>query len=103
MKLERSDIKFPLWRKKVDVTLFKDPATQFPNWLCKVWEMNTTNICFKGHSANVMIGRKREISVSNVSACSSATIKPSYVLTAMESFIVFSLEANFLKRNNKID
>jgi hypothetical protein len=41
MKLERSDIEFPLWRKKVDATLFKDAATPIPKWLCKVWEINT--------------------------------------------------------------
>lgn len=41
MKLERSDIEFPLWRKKVDATLFKDAATPIPKWLCKAWEINT--------------------------------------------------------------
>jgi len=41
VKLERSDIEFPLWRKKVDATLFKDAATPIPKWLCKVWEINT--------------------------------------------------------------
>lgn len=41
MKLERSDIEFPLWRKKVDATLFKDAATPIPKWLCKVWKINS--------------------------------------------------------------
>lgn len=40
MKLERSDIEFPMWRKKVDVTLFKDSATPIPKWLCKIWDIN---------------------------------------------------------------
>lgn len=39
MKTERSDIEFPLWRKKVDVTLFKDAATPIPKWLWKVWDI----------------------------------------------------------------
>jgi cysteine desulfurase len=44
---------------------------------------NTTNICFKGQDANVMIGRMKDFAVSNGSACSSAVIEPSYVLKAM--------------------
>jgi hypothetical protein len=39
MKLERSNIEFPLWRKKVDATLFKDAATPIPKWLCNVWNI----------------------------------------------------------------
>lgn len=37
MKLERSDIEFPLWRKKVDSSLFHKLDTPIPNWLAKVW------------------------------------------------------------------
>jgi cysteine desulfurase len=44
---------------------------------------NTTNICFKGEDANVLIGRMKNIAVSNGSACSSAVIEPSHVLKAM--------------------
>ena len=40
MKTERSDIEFPLWRKKVDATLFKMGATPIPKWLCKVWDID---------------------------------------------------------------
>jgi hypothetical protein len=39
LKTERSDIEFPLWRKKVDATLFKDAATPIPKWLWKVWNI----------------------------------------------------------------
>jgi cysteine desulfurase len=44
---------------------------------------NTTNICFRGTDANVMIGRMKNVAVSNGSACSSAVVEPSHVLTAM--------------------
>ena len=44
---------------------------------------NTTNICFKGQDANVMIGRMKDIAVSNGSACSSAVVEPSHVLKSM--------------------
>ena len=44
---------------------------------------NTTNICFKGQDANVMIGRMKNVAVSNGAACSSAVVEPSHVLKAM--------------------
>jgi cysteine desulfurase len=44
---------------------------------------NTINICFKGQDANVLIGRMKNIAVSNGSACSSALVEPSHVLKAM--------------------
>lgn len=44
---------------------------------------NVSNVCFTGFDANVMIGKMNNIAVSNGSACSSAIIRPSNVLTAM--------------------
>jgi hypothetical protein len=40
MKTERSDIEFPLWRKKVDASLFKIGATPIPKWLSKIWDID---------------------------------------------------------------
>lgn len=39
MKLERSDIKFPLWRKKVDSSLFQYSFTPIPIWVCNMWKI----------------------------------------------------------------
>ncbi|MES2517881.1 MAG: hypothetical protein V4585_07220 [Bacteroidota bacterium] len=46
MKLERSDIEFPLWRKKVDTSLFKDAATPLPKFLWRMWNIDSLfNLC----------------------------------------------------------
>ena len=37
MKLERSNIDFPLWRKKVDKSLFEHNGTTIPVWACEMW------------------------------------------------------------------
>lgn len=44
---------------------------------------NTSNICFKGQDAEIMIGRMKNFAVSNGSACTSAVVEPSHVLKAM--------------------
>lgn len=33
MKTERSNVEFPMWRKKVDDSLLNDYMTPIPNWL----------------------------------------------------------------------
>lgn len=37
MKTERSDVEFPVWRKKVDKSLFHWGGTVVPEWACKMW------------------------------------------------------------------
>ena len=37
MKVERSNIEFPIWRKKVDSSLFQHGGTTIPNWACRMW------------------------------------------------------------------
>jgi len=39
LKVERSDVKYPLWRKKVDSSLFRQNGTTIPNWACKMWRI----------------------------------------------------------------
>jgi hypothetical protein len=37
MKLERSDVEFAIWRKKVDKSLFEHNGTTVPEWACRMW------------------------------------------------------------------
>jgi len=41
MKTERPNVRFPLWRKKVDTSLFTKLDTPIPNWLSGVWEIES--------------------------------------------------------------
>lgn len=69
-------------RDKLETELLKLPNTSL-NGDSVNRIFNTTNICFKGQDANVLIGRMKNIAVSNGSACSSAVVGPSHVLKAM--------------------
>ena len=69
-------------RDNLEAELLKLPNTSL-NGDLENRIFNTTNICFKGHDANVLIGRMKNIAVSNGSACSSAVVEPSHVLKAM--------------------
>ncbi len=69
-------------RDKLETELLKLPNTSI-NGSSENRIYNTTNICFKGQDANVLIGRMKNIAVSNGSACSSALVEPSHVLKAM--------------------
>lgn len=37
MKLERSNVEFAIWRKKVDKSLFEHSGTTVPDWACRMW------------------------------------------------------------------
>lgn len=69
-------------RDKLELELLKLPNTAI-NGNLKHRIYNTTNICFKGQDANILIGRMKDIAVSNGSACSSAVVEPSHVLKSM--------------------
>jgi cysteine desulfurase len=71
-----------IMRNKLENELLKISGT-FLNGKTENRIFNVSNICFPGFDANVMIGRMKNVAVSNGSACSSATIEPSHVLTAM--------------------
>lgn len=69
-------------RNELENELIKIPDT-FVNGSTENRIHNVSNICFKGCDANVMIGRMKNIAVSNGSACTAAIVEPSHVLRAM--------------------
>jgi len=48
MKLERSNVDHPLWRKKVDSSLFAYKGTTIPTWACNMWNIQSI---FKGSNS----------------------------------------------------
>ena len=69
-------------RDKLEAELLKLPNTSI-NGDSENRIYNTTNICFKGQDANILIGRMKNIAVSNGSACSSSVFEASHVLKAI--------------------
>ena len=69
-------------RDKLETELLKLPNTTL-NGAVEKRIYNTSNICFKGQDANVLIGRMKNIATSNGSACTSSVVQPSHVLKAM--------------------
>jgi len=39
LKSERADIEFPIWRKKVDSSIFQYDGTAIPHWVSKMWNL----------------------------------------------------------------
>lgn len=39
MKIERSNVEFPLWRKKVGFSQFEHRGTTIPAWACTMWKI----------------------------------------------------------------
>ena len=67
---------------------------------------NTLNICIPNFDATVFIGKNKNISVSNGSACTAALVEASHVLTAMglsEDESLGSLRISIGKMNSKND
>ena len=58
MKVERSNIEFPLWRKKVDSSLLKTSETPIPNWLHSVWSISLLDIS-KQLQVDILFNKKR--------------------------------------------
>jgi len=54
MRKERSDVRFVMWRKRVDMTLLKDGVTPIPTWLVDQWLIQEV-FDFSNGSINVPI------------------------------------------------
>lgn len=104
-EMVNNQIKIQKLRDELELELLKLSITSLNGHLeNRVY--NTSNICFKGHDANVLIGRMENIAVSNGSACSAAIVKPSHVLKAMgleDDDALGSLRFSLGKFNTKKD
>jgi hypothetical protein len=58
LKLERSDVDYPLWRKKVDSSLFRQNGTIIPRWACRMWGIDED---FSTSNSKAMVSSKIEV------------------------------------------
>ena len=92
-------------RDLLETELLKIPGT-FVNGYCINRIYNTSNICFPNNDANVIIGRLKNIAVSNGSACTSLVVEPSHVLSAMnlsEDLALSAIRFSLSKYNTEED
>ena len=91
-------------RDLLEDELLRIPGT-FVNGNTKNRIYNTTNICFPNNDANVIIGRLKNIALSNGSACTSLVVEPSHVLASMglDEDLAFSAIRFSLSRFNTED
>lgn len=71
-----------IMRDKLEQEMLNYPHA-FVNGSIQNRAFNVSSICFPGIDANVLIGRMKDVAVSNGSACSSAIVEPSHVLKSM--------------------
>jgi cysteine desulfurase len=81
-EMKQDAVRISSLRNELEIELLKIEGT-FVNGKPENRIFNTTNICFRGSDANVMIGRMKNVAVSNGSACTAEAIEPSHVLVSM--------------------
>jgi len=81
-EMEKDADKISILRNRLESKLLEIPNA-FVNGSIENRIFNTTNICFRGQDANILIGRMKNVAVSNGSACTAAIVEPSHVLSAM--------------------
>lgn len=81
-EIKQDSERISILRNELENELLKISGT-FVNGKTENRIFNVSNICFRGMDANVMIGRMKNVALSNGSACSSALVEPSHVLKAM--------------------
>ena len=98
MKFERSNIGHPLWRKKVDSSIFRVSGTTIPNWMCKPWNID---VIFKNITSKTDPGSQVKIVFNEkkwngwVTEASKGRINPAYRLWFEES-LNYELKQTFL-------
>jgi cysteine desulfurase len=100
---EREESKVEKLRDMLETSLLKIPGT-FINGNKEKRIYSTSNLCFPGNDANVIIGRLKNIAISNGSACTSSIVEPSHVLSAMgldDELSLASLRFSLSKYNSE--
>jgi hypothetical protein len=76
MHLERSDVEYPLWRKKVDRSLLQHGVTPIPQWVCTMWRItdafsSVTSVDDKNGEVRVVLknGRSKNNSYTGHVTC----------------------------------
>ncbi len=83
MKLERSNVDFPLWRKKVDKSLFDYNGTTIPAWACNMWRIQDSfsHVNSKKHpESGVTIKFQNKTYSGNVTVAKKGRKTPAYRL-----------------------
>lgn len=92
-------------RDELEAELLKLPNS-YVNGSIKSRMFNVSNICFPGIDANVMIGKLKNVALSNGSACTSAIMEPSHVLRSIglsENDALSSIRFSLGRFNTKED
>jgi hypothetical protein len=71
VKKERSNVDFPLWRKKVDKSIFDHKSTPVPAWVSKMWGLH---VYFENVNSKRLEESKVEIKFQNKSSFGNITI-----------------------------
>jgi hypothetical protein len=98
MKLERSNVEYPLWRKKVDKSLFEHKGTTVPLWACKMWGLPSyfQHVTSKKNSeAQVVIRYEKKIYNGWVTVAKEGRSSPAYRLW-FEDSLAHELKYTFL-------
>ena len=104
-EMASNEIQIRKLRDLLEIELLKIPGT-FINGNKNNRIYNTSNICFPNNDANVIIGRLKNIAVSNGSACTSLIVEPSHVLSAMnlsEDLALSAIRFSLSKYNTEED
>ncbi|MFC1827219.1 GIY-YIG nuclease family protein [Thermodesulfobacteriota bacterium] len=98
MKFERSKVEFPLWRKKVDSSLFDHKGTTIPTWACDMWGIQPIFkkcVSKKDKASQVIITFNKKKYSGLVTIASKGRKTPAYRLW-FDDDLCFELKQTFL-------